>query len=317
MNKIPEDLLKHFINRDGFCYPEWDEIFSLTESMSLSEPEGQMLWRQMTIVWLGRVRECLGDAYKIFETRNFFIVAYPAQKPLRDYFVFIEKMRTNLLQGLGDAACVDGHGKHVVLIFDRNEDYFAYLAPCYSEGEHPASGGIFLRGNGYQHIAIPYDADCFLKTMAHEFTHNCLSHLPIPRWLNEALAMRSEVAYGYGSASSLDQETCQKHRRYWNSATIQDFWQGRSWSQPGDSFELSYSLARVILKTIEGEIRPRKESLFAFIKEAHRRDAGNEAAIRHLHVGLGDLASDFLGDGNWSPVADTPQNTTQAAAGNS
>jgi hypothetical protein len=210
-------------------------------------------------------------------------------------------MRKTLHLTLQEVAWKSAGGKHVILIFDEREEYFRYIAPFYSDGEHPATGGVFLKGNGYRHIAIPFHIESILKTLAHEYTHNCVCHLPLPRWLNESLAMRFERMLVSIRPFIIDHEVCEKHQAHWNESTIQDFWHGKSWSQVDESFSLSYQLSRILLKKIEEDVRPSRAQLLAFIGQAHRDDAGEVSARQHLGVSLGDLAASFLGDGNWSP----------------
>ena len=58
---------------------------------------------------------------------------------------FLENARTRLRQTLGDVAWLDSVGKHVVLRFTDIDDYYAYIAHYYADGEHATSGGVFLR----------------------------------------------------------------------------------------------------------------------------------------------------------------------------
>jgi hypothetical protein len=300
MPALPEEILVYFIEQDDFCHPEWASIFAKIMSDYSDEHKTDIL-RECALTWLDRIQKKLGAKYTVYETRHFFLIADPADKPMKDYFAFIERMRQTLHQTLADIVWKNGSGKHVILLFDEPDDYYRYLAPFYSDGEHPASGGVFLRGSGYRHIAIPYNQHSILETLAHEYTHNCVSHLPLPRWLNEALAMRFEGMLAGGPSLVIDYELCEKHQAHWNETTIQEFWQGTSWSHAGESFSLSYQLSRILLKKIEEDIRPSKARLLSFIGQAHRDDAGESAARQHLGISLGDLAADFLGDGNWSP----------------
>ncbi len=303
MAKLPDDVLAHFVDREEFCHPEWPAISQKIEA-GIPEEQKTEIWREAVLTWLDRVQKKLGPTYTIFETRHFFLVANPTGKPVRDYFAFVERTRQLLHEVLQNAAWKGGYGKHVVLLFDEQKDYYQYLAPFYGDGDHPASGGVFLRGGGYRHIAIPFDRESFLTTFAHEYTHNCLCHLAIPRWLNEALAMRFERMMVSSNALIVDHEVLEKHEKQWNADTIQEFWKGESWSKADESFNLSYQLSRILLGKIEEVIRPPKERLRSFILEAHYRDAGEVSSLKHLQVGLGDLVTDFLGNGEWTPNPD-------------
>ncbi len=300
MPKLPEELHDHFIDRDDFCYPEWQSIDAKINAYDVEQQKID-LWREATLTWLDRIQKKLGVQYVIYETKHFLFVANPTDKPMREYFAFVEKMRHVIHQTLSGLVWKGGRGKHVILLFDDAADYFRYIAPFYAEGDHPASGGVFLQGGGYRHIAIPYYPHSTLTTLAHEYTHNSLCHLPLPRWLDESVAMRFEHMLVSRPRLILSPDIVEKHHAQWTESTIQEFWQGKSWTMAGAEFGLSYEFAQILLKKIEEEIRPSRDSLLAFIGQAHRKDAGEAAAIMHLKISLGQLATDFLGAGNWGP----------------
>ena len=311
---LPEDLLVHFHEPDDFCYPEWWAIAKKIEAENLPAKEEECWWRELVITWLGRVRGRLGANYKIFESQSFFLLIDPTDKPAKEYVLFLEQMRKTLHGALRDAVW-KGKGRHVVMLFDHREDYYKYIAPFYSEGEHPSSGGVFLQGGGYAHIAAPYNKDSVRRTLVHEYAHNCVAHLPLPRWLNEALAMRLEALLVSQPRMMVDAEAREKHDEHWNDSTIQGFWSGEGWGIPGEGVGLSYQLARVLFAKIENGFLPSHDRLIAFIKQAHMRDAGEAAARQIFKFSLGDLAADFLGKGDWAPQPEKWQAAGQPVKG--
>ena len=115
------------------------------------------------------------------------------------------------------------------------------------------------------------------------------------------MAMRMEDAVVQSKALNLDREIYGRHLNHWNSRTIQQFWSGESWQIPGDSFELSYSLAQVIWRKIEVDLGAPRKAVLEFISSAVENDAGEAACNEVFDVSLGELVADFLGDGDWSP----------------
>src|SRR5579864_1909208 len=95
----------------------------------------------------------------------------------------------------------------------------------------------------------------------------------------------------------LDHELNDRHMAFWNPQNIQEFWTGISFQKPGDSNELSYSLAEILLNLLS-EYRG---DWGGFIKNADWRDAGQTAAIDFLNADLGKVAATFLGEGDWRP----------------
>jgi len=227
---------------------------------------------------------------------------------------FLERSRARLVQTLGDVAWTDGIGKHVVLRFASLDQYYPYIAHFYSEGEHATSGGMFLR-NGYAHIAYyeQLTMDSERVTLAHELAHNLVAHLPLPSWLNEALAEAFDADLAGGRFAAVDRELHAEHEAYWNADAIQEFWMGKSFHVP-EGQRVAYSLAQVLLDIINREVRPKPEEFRRFVTQATWHDAGEAAAQEQLEVGLGEIASVFLGEGDWSPRPETWESRRQKQA---
>jgi len=193
-----------------------------------------------------------------------------------------------------------------MLMFVGVDDYYDYVAEFYEEGEHPMTGGVCVDGKGYLHFALMLTGySSYVGVLAHELTHGCLGHLPLPAWLNEALAMRMEEAACGTSSGHFDAEEHEKHRAWWNQDTIQEFWSGASWNNADDGFELGYSLASLLWRKIEVALNPSRESIIQFINEATMEDAGDAACQKHFGISLGELASSYLGPGDWEPKTET------------
>lgn len=300
---IPENLLAHFVDRGDFCHPEWREISKKLQAEPWPHDHLPVLWRELVLNWLTRLREALGQDYKIYETKNFFLLANPVDKSPADYLAFLEKARTTFREVLLDASWTGFNGKHVALLFDRDADYCRYVAPLYTEGD-PVPLGMFTSMGGYAHMVLPYVKGSVLRGLAYLYAHNSLCHLPLPRWLRAGLSKRFEGLVVSAPRFNLDVERCDRHYACWNEITIQEFWSGKSWESLDEPGCLSFELSRILFGKIEQIIRPTKENMRLFIKEAHHRDAGDKAARQYLGWSLGDLVADFLGEGNWAPQPD-------------
>jgi hypothetical protein len=179
------------------------------------------------------------------------------------------------------------------------------------------TGGICLSGDGYRHFAFPVTGFSSYRTiLIHELTHGCLAHLPIPLWINEALAMRMEQVIGDLGAYSLDREDIERHLEYWNADSIQQFWSGESWDIPGDSFKLSYSLARILWRKVEVDSGASRETMLAFVRTASAADGGEAACQACFGFGLAEFVEGFLGSGDWAPMPQRwPSHPAAAKAG--
>lgn len=290
-----------FPDIEGFCHPDWFEIGDLF-NRKLPEAGLDRAWTGAVKKWLSRLAEQLDDGSTIHETKNFMILSAAPDRVMKDACKFYEKALRLILKKLNGVAQDEGNGPHVVLMFARNEDYYRYISPYYGEEISTMSSGIHLVGRGYSHFAFPVETLYeYRSVLVHELTHGCLLHLPIPLWLNEALAMRMEATICDGAWCYLDHDLVERHEGYWNAETIQHFWSGEAFQMAGDSQELSYHLSQVLWEKIESGLHAPREAVLEFAREANFVDAGEAAFQKVYELSLNDLAADFLGEGNWLP----------------
>jgi hypothetical protein len=201
-----------------------------------------------------------------------------------------------LTNWLGPIAEKRGHGKHVILDFATIGDFYDYVSYFYPpDSPLRASGGIFL-SRGYQHIALPPSRQ-MQNVLIHELTHNRLAHLPLPHWLEEGIAVNMERKIGGNKHGMLDRDLDRKHRNYWTSETIAAFWAGSSFQDTdGKVIHLSYSLAEILVDLLVQEF----PNFMEFVARADNKDAGQAAAVETFGVSLNDIASTFLGPGDWT-----------------
>lgn len=300
MEKLPA-ITEHLHIKEGFCHPDWAAISEIIEN-GLPEPEWNSAWEVASRSWVERIREKLGGDYQIYETENFMILSEAPMRIIKDACRSYEDSRKEILASLEGVTSDEGYGKHVVMMFASLDDYYGYITYFYPGGVSPMSGGVCLSGEGYVHFAFPTtDYSSYRTVLVHELTHGCLGHLPIPAWLNEALAMRMEQVICGSNHFHLDQEVYDKHRAHWDEASIQQFWTGESWEIPGDSFELSYNLSQVLWRKIETDLAASRPEIIQFISNATYEDGGEAACHEVFDLSLGDLVMDFLGEGRWAP----------------
>lgn len=308
------DISEYLHIKEGFCHPDWAAISEIIEK-SLPESEWNSAWEAVSRSWVERIRDNLGGDYRVYETANFMILSEAPMRVIKDACRSYEDSLRRVLASLEGVASDEGFGKHVVMMFANLDDYYGYVAYFCPEGESPMSGGVCLSGEGYVHFAFPTtDYSSYRTVLVHELTHGCLGHLPIPVWLNEALAMRMEQVACGSDIFHLDQEVYEKHAGHWDAETIQQFWTGESWEVPGDSFELSYNLAQVLWRKIEADLAAPRPEVLQFILDASFEDGGEAACQAAFDLSLGDLVMDFLGEGAWAPTPNKWTNNTTVAA---
>lgn len=308
MSLIVPNRDEWFETSHEFPRPKWHAMDAWARAYAGKSDYHEVLC-QFVRHWLERLRGTLGGRYTVEESKHFHLLseldAASRGKILTEY----EDALVRMNRIFGETYDGESRGKFVALRFTETDDYYAYIAHYYPDGEHPMSGGIFLT-EGYYHVAFPegMTGDEERRVRNHELAHNLLQHLPLPRWLNEALAM----AFEGDSMTGLDTEMIRKHRAYWNAETIQEFWSGHSFDTI-EGQELSYSLAFVLLDMVYRDIQPSAEAFRRFVRGADWHDAGTAAVLEHLEVGLEELVENFLGPGDWAPGADLPNRVKQGS----
>jgi len=172
-------------------------------------------------------------------------------------------------------------------------------------------GGEFaLHGGGYPHFVFPhYDQFHDLeRVMSHELTHALVSHLPLPLWLNEGIAVTMEEAIAGGMHARRTVELLDQHPDFWNEETMQEFWSGASFSRPDEGNGLSYGLAHLLTANLAHDF----DRFRGFALAAHAADAGESAAREHLGISLGHMVGALLGEGDWEPQPERWTHETQA-----
>ena len=281
---------------EGFPRPNWAEI---SEKVYASPEETwEPQFQQWSRRWLDSMLEHLPDGYRIVETDNFLLLTAQEDRYVSLLSQFLERTLKNILANLDGIASDEGYGNHIVLMFDDQELYYRYNLYFYpEEGEFVLSSGMYLN-DGYGHFVFPYiELSEAESVAAHELTHACLAHLPIPLWLNEGFAVTMEDDLCGSAPLRMDDERLAEHHAFWNAETIQDFWSGESFHRPDEGSELSYELARYCLRALAHEY-----GVFAaFANAAHFQDGGEAAAHEYFGGSLGGVIQQFFGEGNWHP----------------
>lgn len=128
------------------------------------------------------------------------------------------KKTLTTLQGI---ASDESFGKYVVIIFDDIDNYYSYMSYFYpKDGEYGLSSGVYLN-EGYGHFAFPHQELSYAESIAaHELTHALLSHLPIPRWLDEGMAVSIEDIITSSSPLRMNNQLYSEHESFWGEDEI-------------------------------------------------------------------------------------------------
>jgi hypothetical protein len=251
----------------------------------------------------------LGPGYVVAESEDCLLLLPQPGPPPAALLQLAEKCRHTLLAILPGVADFRFAGPQIVIVLGNQDDYYRYLSFYYPEGHHGGSAGVHVR-EGYPHIALAGINLALLEnTLAHEMTHASLCHLKLPQWIEEGLAQMSEHDITGRAVLQLNEEMARRHKHYWAKHGLDNFWRGEGFSRPGKIQVLCYQLAEILIRLLIEEYRPRwfgwdtgqQRRLFAFLQDANVDDCGDDAAQAHLGLSLQQIASWFLGPGDWNP----------------
>lgn len=297
----PFPIALHVVDHMGLPFIDWPVVSSWVSSLGDDSVQGEA-WDACERAWLLRLRAALGPDYRLFELGQSALLSSLEPTLVRVTLEFMErtlKRVTHVLDGVAQAA---PWGKDILIVFDNQEKYYEYVSYYYpDDGEHSLSSGMYL-GDGCGHfVTVKSDMRTIEPVIAHEMTHGCLSHLPLPLWLNEGIAVNTEWRLvGSGSPLYTPQQLREKHRRFWREKEVQEFWSGKSFQRTDDGNLLSYDLARVMVEQMGKDW----DSFQRFVLAANYSDAGASAAEEHLGMDLGTFVAALLEEdatAEWNP----------------
>lgn len=297
---------------DGLPHPDWAAVHGWLDTLAEAERPGA--WTACERAWLGYLAASLGEGYRRHESESAFVVSRQPPREAAATLAYVGTTLRRVQHLLEELAVPAAGGKEILIVFADTDDYYRYVgyfSP--DEDEVAMSAGMFLHGPCAHFILHGEDIARFEPTIVHEMTHSQLSHLPLPAWLNEGMAVNSEqrlTRIGADIWSVLQLEG--KHREFWNAETIQEFWNGKAFLRPDQGSELAYDLGRILVNGLSSEWAAFKR----FASHAIADDGGSAAAARYMHVDLGEFVRNFLGrdDDGWGPRPSSWEQTPERGA---
>lgn len=286
----------------GLPHPLWERIDRRICTLDHSVQAKQ--WQSAIESWLERVAAAIGGDATVHACEDVRLLASCKHDRGKLLAQWSAAAISRIVDGVGEHRTPDMIGPRVILVFGDHERYYDYIDRYYGDGEHPSSGGVCLH-IGYVHVVIGHgDLEARQQILAHELTHLALAPLDVPVWVNEGIAQVMEGVLTEAAWFTMSRELLREHQRHWQEHGLDGFWSGESFGQTGDSQRLSYHLAEILIRNI---LAKQKSQVIEFIQQACWQDAGNKAALGCLGRPLSDLATEFLGPGEWSPPDRIPE----------
>ncbi|SFD97380.1 hypothetical protein ABL840_20620 [Variovorax sp. NFACC27] len=301
-------LSQHLSLHEGFPAMKWAEVESwLSDTES---PAAQAhAWEAAEKAWLLHFRQALGPAFQLREAESAMLLSSLDDGVARATLHYMVRTLARVAATLDGLAQIPSWGKDILIVFDDAESYYRYVAHYYpDQGEFAFSSGMYINDGCAHFVTVKADLSAIEPVIAHEMTHSCLAHLPLPLWLNEGLAVNTELRITGGSGSYPGtHELRRKHLGFWGPQEIQEFWSGESFKRTDDGNMLSYDLARLIVSHFASDW----EAFKRFVLDADASDAGAASARENLHIDLGALACALLEKEPSPPWGPQPQNWEQ------
>ncbi len=281
----------HVMVSHNFPRVDWGVVRAWVESLENEKLRGDA-WSSSVDAWLLHLQAALGEKYHLTRSEAAILLSPLEKKVASATLEFMSRTLKRVVKVLDGIAEVSPSRKNILIVFETEDEYYDYVSYYYpEEGEFAFSGGMFI-SEGYAHfVTVQSDLRTVEPVIAHEMTHACLSHLPIPLWLDEGLAVNTEHRL-IGNISRLysAQEMRAKHLAFWGADEVQEFWSGKSFSRTDDGNMLSYDLAKILVDVFAKDWDNFRE----FVLAAKWQDGGAEAAQRCLGTNLGDYVCFFL-----------------------
>ena len=294
-------VTENLLGANGLPVLDWDAAQQWVGGIAGAAAQARA-WSECERAWLEHLRVTLGPEYQLREHGTALLLSTLEKNVAEATLAFVNQTLQRVVRILDGVAHVPEWGHDILVVFDDDDTYYRYVAHYYSEeGEFAGSGGMYINAGCGHFATVKADLRAIEPVIAHELAHACLSHLPIPAWLNEGIAVNTERRLFPlpGSPATSPQQMHARHRKFWGPVEIQQFWSGKSFLRADEGNELSYDLARIIVSQFAtwDYFRP-------FVLSANVEDGGASAAAEHLGVYLGDAVSTLLEQepsAQWTP----------------
>lgn len=295
--------------------PDWGRVHAWVASISDAQLKAQA-WSQAELGWLAHMQSALGEDYHLASHEHALVLSALEPKVSAATAGFVTKTLTRIVRVLDGVARVPSSSRDILIVFHDQDTYYQYVSRYYpDDGEFAFSSGMHINAGCSHFMTFAEELHAIEPVIAHEMTHACLGHLPIPAWLNEGLAVNTErrLCPPVGQPRYTPAQLHWMHQQFWTPQKIQEFWDGSSFLRSDDGNLLSYELARILTDQFAADW----PGFTAFANEATLKDGGDEAAKRLLGIDLGKTVAalfDFDDSAEWSPKPETWQRQPERGA---
>jgi hypothetical protein len=132
-----------FFHQEGYSRPDWEIIGQAIEGTPSKHLA--LAWTEAAMQWVLKLRTDLGGQYRVSSAQEFILLSSLDSDASRSFLAFAEKTLEQIYIWLKDAAWQEGNGKHVILLFAEEDDYYQYVSYFYPEGVYPITSGCLIQ----------------------------------------------------------------------------------------------------------------------------------------------------------------------------
>ena len=282
---------EQLIRSSGLPFPDWNHFQAWLDTLPDAQAQ-EAIWSAAEIGWMQHLCRALGGQYRLLRHEHTLMLSTLDTSLARATFETMATTGRRVERLLLGIAQVPSSGHAILILLDDEETYYRYVAYFYPEGgEFATSGGMHISAGCSHFVTRQAELRLMEPTIAHEMTHSYVSHLPLPAWLNEGIAVSTEERIcPRGAPLYTPQEMHEKHLAFWGPHEIQQFWSGKSFERIDDGNLLSYDLARILV----AHMAANWDTFRTFVLAANNIDAGASAAFTHLGIDLGIAAASLM-----------------------
>src|SRR5689334_22167942 len=185
-------VVDHLTLYEGLPFTDWTAVREWIGTTDAPELQSRA-WAACECAWLLHMRDALGREYGLLESDGAALLSSLESNVAKATLEYIDRTRRRILRVLDGIAQVAPWGKDLLIVFDDEETYYRYVSYYYDEdGEFATSAGMHICAGCSHFVTRKGDLSAIEPVIAHEMTHGCVAHLPLPLWLNEGIAVNTE-----------------------------------------------------------------------------------------------------------------------------
>ena len=175
-------LASHITYVNQLPYLDWDAVHTWVDALPSNELQAQA-WSACERAWLLHLHDALGTGYRLAEADQAMLLSSLEPAIASVTLEYMSRTLARIVRLLDGLAAVSEWGKDILIVFNDHDTYHRYVSYYGAEeGEFALSSGMYLHSDCAHFVTVKSDLREVEPVIAHEMTHACVGHLPLPAW---------------------------------------------------------------------------------------------------------------------------------------